>query len=179
MLNTHNHRQFSTVGCKQYDSNKNLYFMKKTNIFKKKSYLIILIVCIVSYSCCTKKYCGGIDSINTIDFVGYNTYELDTIILKKYEKNSSYQIAIDSFILRGQSYYPDSLKNYIGMQKNLSIEFDYTVLVKKYNRIYKIGNFVTKTGICNNGICKDSYKTLESYEVNNIRQNGLRIYLTK
>lgn len=125
-------------------------------------YLITLIIVIFYSSCCTKKGCKDGSIIEEIRFVGFESSEFDTLLVKSFSKNSNFSTPIDSFYSYNFDYYG------VHLPRPLDIQYDWEITLICDMSSYKLTDFVVKKEVCNwcLWVLNDYYNKLETYKVN-------------
>ncbi|GAA4440308.1 hypothetical protein GCM10023091_23760 [Ravibacter arvi] len=124
--------------------------------------------------CCTKKMCIGADNMDGIAFNNFDdAAELDTIVVKKYNKGSGMVTPIDSFVTLPVFSGAINPSQRVVLSQKMTDNFDYRIEIPGAGRIYDVTNFVVKKKGCNSGfLCNDTYRALESYRVNGKTMEG-------
>ncbi len=126
-------------------------------------------------------------------FVGFSDTETDSVILKKYEKNTNFNTAIDSVIMtKMNSSYEKTgdtlqiLTLYGGGDYPLDIHYDYEVSVPLAGKLFQLSDFVETQTEMKVGISMDKQvctNPITAYTLNEKIITGARdyhlIYLTK
>jgi hypothetical protein len=132
--------------------------------------LLILIVVLISsllQSCCTGEACPSALDIEFIHFIDFQLSEIDTIEIRKYERNSNYNVFLDSIIYYDNDIYGSPDYFYELIPGNLSIDFDYIIILNSTNQEYSISDFKTDKIKCDKGfLCSYDYNTIVSYKIN-------------
>ena len=143
----------------------------------KQPFILLLIICIASNSC--NHEC--IRAASNIALVSYLPGETDTVIVRKFEKNSTFTTVIDTFLLnRLTSSYQnknDTLEIFesYGTDKELLSKYDYEIYLPGINRLYQITEITEEFESMNMGLsCKKvaCLNTIRSYKVNGQLLNG-------
>ncbi|GAA4440304.1 hypothetical protein GCM10023091_23750 [Ravibacter arvi] len=124
--------------------------------------------------CCTMVMCVGADNMNEIALNNFeDAAELDTIVVKKYNKGSGMVTPIDSFVTFPVFSGAINPTQQIVLSQKMTDNFDYRIEIPGAGRVYNITNFVVKKKGCNSGfLCNDTYRALESYRVNGRTMEG-------
>lgn len=119
--------------------------------------------------CCTDVYCSGTDDMNQIYFYGFTPQEVDTVVIKRFAKNTNFKIALDSSMAYSIASEPGSNFQIVLTEdeEKLTIDFDYKVELSGSGKSFMLSNFVSKEKRCNTGfLCNDTFNALESYKLN-------------
>ncbi|MBE9462623.1 hypothetical protein ACFP1I_09705 [Dyadobacter subterraneus] len=130
--------------------------------------LFVLILCSFN-SCCTNRGCFGADDMNQIYFYGFTPQEVDTIVIKRFDRNSSFKTVLDS--VQAFSMPAEAGSSFqiilIDDQDKLHIDFDYKIEIPASGKTFTISDFVIRKERCNTGfLCNDFYNDLNSYKLN-------------
>lgn len=120
-------------------------------------------------SCCTDKNCLGADDMNEIYFYGFTPQEVDTVVIKKFSRNSNFKMVLDSSTAYSMASETGSNFQIVltGDDNKLTIDFDYKVEVSGSGKVFMISDFVSKEKRCNTGFLhNDNFNDLESYKLN-------------
>lgn len=117
-------------------------------------------------ACCTKKGCLGADTMDEIWLYGFeNKEDLDTIVVKKYERGGDFNTLISIATTYFDAYQDNSDRQMVRLSERLTTDFDYRIELA--GLVYEVSDFETKKRQCNTGfLCIDHYNALESYKVN-------------
>lgn len=121
------------------------------------------------HSCCTAVYCLGADDLNEIRFYGFTQEEVDTVVIKRFNKNTSFKTALDSSVAYSNEVHGGTDLRIVRIddQDKLSIDFDYKVELSSSGKTFTFSDFDSKKERCNSGfMCNDFYNSLENYKVN-------------
>ena len=121
---------------------------------------------------CCKEMCIG-DEV-TISFERFRAQETDTVWFVRYTPENPTQ-PLDSFRILSQVAPADTGRSSVA--HSLSANFHWAVRLPSLNKEYRFENFDFTTEKCNCGGKK--YKSVKSYTVNGMRQEGLFIRLEK
>ena len=121
---------------------------------------------------CCKEMCIG-DEV-TISFERFRAVETDTVWFVRYSPDNNTQ-ALDSFRILSQVAPIDTGRSSVA--QSIAASFHWTVRLPSLNKEYRFENFDFTTEKCNCGGKK--YKSVKSYTVNGIRQDGQFIRLEK
>ena len=121
---------------------------------------------------CCKEMCIG-DEV-TISFERFRAQETDTVWFVRYTPENPTQ-PLDSFRILSQVAPADTGRSSVA--HSLSTNFHWAVRLPSLNKEYRFENFDFTTEKCNCGGKK--YKSVKSYTVNGMRQEGLFIRLEK
>ncbi len=143
------------------------------SVFLRYGFIMIAAASLFLAGCCTKKYCLGVDDLDEIWFHGFEG-ELDTIVVKKYARNSGFAALLDSPVVFIPEIMPtDSDVQIVRLQERLKSDFDYKIELPATGVIFEVSDFVSKRKQCNTGfLCVDYYNALESYRVNGALVTG-------
>lgn len=136
-----------------------------------------LVLIFIMQACCTKKFCES--GLYEVTLVGFERSELDTIIMRSYEKNSNFTSMIDSSIVYASQ--SDSITWMLYPSGQLDINRDYEFRFSGLLQVYTLTDFQVGKQGCN--ACfpfrpkSDFYDALEGYSVNGVKKanEGLRI----
>ena len=120
-------------------------------------------------SCCTDVYCLGTDDMNQIYFYGFKYQETDTIVIKRFDKNTNFKVLLDSTVAYSMASEPGLNFQIVltGDENKLTIDYDYKVELPDSGKSFTISDFVSKEKRCNTGfLCNDTFNDLESYKLN-------------
>jgi hypothetical protein len=121
---------------------------------------------------CCKEMCIG-DEV-TISFERFRAVETDTVWFVRYATENNIQ-ALDSFRILSQVAPTDTGRSSVA--QSISANHHWTVRLPSLNKEYRFENFDFTTEQCN---CSGKkYKSVRSYTVNGMRQEGLFIRLEK
>lgn len=125
-----------------------------------KKYLLYFPIIIILFSNCSKTHCTGycFDDI-VLMTVGYDSSEVDSIIVKTFWPDNTFLHQVDSFNVIGKTMYQyhnlnsDSINIYDHQSSDTSIRriFDYEVILPSQNRTYKVSN-ITYGGNSSNDV---------------------------
>ena len=138
----------------------------------KHSFIIffIVIVFLISsllQSCCTGEACPSALDIEFIHFVNFQLTDIDTVEIRKYERNSNYNIFHDSVTYYENNIYGSQDYFYELIPGNLPIEFYYKIILNSTKQEYSISDFETDNIKCDKGLFYSyDYKTIVSYKIN-------------
>ena len=112
-------------------------------------------------------YCVGIDDMNEIWFYNFSQQDLDTIIIKRYNKNTNFQSVLDSLVTVTEDFSDRTDYQVIYLSDNLTIDYEYKVELVSTGQYFTISDFIVDKKKCNSGfLCFDYYNSLGSYKVN-------------
>ncbi len=118
-------------------------------------------------SCCTKEYCIGADDMDQIQFYNFTDNELDTVVVRRFNKNTGFARAIDSAISVTPNFYSTADFKVVRLVNKLTVDFDYQIVMSGTGMVFAISDFVVTRKSCNTGfMCNDSFNALESYKLN-------------
>lgn len=143
--------------------------MKVLSFQKLISALLSITILFSINSCCTAVYCLGADDLNEIRFYGFTHEEVDTIVIRKFNKNSNFKIALDSSTAYSIEVHSGTELKIVSIadHNKLSVDFDYKVELPGTGKTFTFSDFVSKKERCNSGfMCNDFYNSLESYKLN-------------
>jgi hypothetical protein len=121
---------------------------------------------------CCKEMCIG-DEV-AISFERFRATETDTVWFVRYAPDNPAQ-ALDSFRILSQVAPADTGRS--SVTHSIAANFHWAVRLPSLNKEYRFENFDFTTEKCNCGGKK--YKSVRSYTVNGLRQEGLFILLEK
>lgn len=136
------------------------------------SKLVCIIVLGLLSSC---KTVPCVDSNTTLFFVSFPDAQTDSIVLRKYVKNSNFNTIVDSTIItKNNSYYENSNDTLHILTSNggdyvLDIQSDYEVYLPFANKLFQISNFVEKQTEMKVGLSMDKTQCINpitSYTLN-------------
>ena len=146
-------------------------------IFMKKLSIFLLIIFVTSNAC--NHECKR--AASNIALVSYLPAETDTIIVRKFEKNSSFTTMIDTFYIdRLTSTYQnknDTLEVFysFGTDDGLLSKYDYEIYLPGINRLYQLTDITEAFESMNQGLsCRkvECLNSIRSYKVNGQLMNG-------
>jgi len=151
------------------------------NCFKTKGVIVLIVIMAgLAGSCCTDKYCIGSDDMDYIQFNGFPTSELDTIIIQRFSKNSNFATVIENTTIVTSNFSAGSNFQHIQLPVRLVVDYDYKLQLKSTGENFTISDFVTKKESCNTGfMCNDSYNSLESYLINGKLKSTYQLEISK
>lgn len=124
-------------------------------------------------SCCTKMKCLGADDMNEIWFYNFTQENLDTIVIKRFYKNTNFSTAIDSSVTTFDNFQLGTDYQIVYLVEKLTVDYDYQVELVSSGQIFRLTDFVVKKERCNSGLaCNDFFNSLSSYKVNGQQTNG-------
>lgn len=145
--------------------------MKNLTLKQNIAILFSIATLLLPSACCTKMYCLGADDLNELDFYRFASTDIDTIIIKRYDRNVNLTLPIDSSTIITPSFYNESEYQVIYLIDRIDVNFNYKVIISSTGQTFTITDFVVKKEKCNTGfLCTDQYNSLESYTVNGVRQ---------
>lgn len=121
--------------------------------------LICSLLVVLGFMSCSKEYdCADLQISPA--FISFSPSDIDTIVLRKYKQNDSYQNLIDTFkVIYGYSgqYYTsnDTTSVFVSDGKNgIKAGFDWLIFIPAKNKTIFISDIVSekKTGTCGSGI---------------------------
>jgi hypothetical protein len=121
---------------------------------------------------CCKEMCIG-DEV-TISFERFRAVETDTVWFVRYSPDNNIQ-ALDSFRILSQVAPTDTGRSSVA--QSIAANFHWTVRLPSLSKEYRFENFDFTTEKCNCGGKK--YKSVKSYTLNGVRQDGQFIRLEK
>lgn len=144
----------------------------------KNSIATILLISLIILGCGKRKPCNS-DSPNLL-FIGYDSSEIDTLIVCKFERNSNFLIKKDSTIIsqsfKNYKIMGDSTLIFLGNSWGLiTREFDWTINISQTKEIMKITDITTenKTQRCGGLLsldCFPCYSAIKTFSVNGISE---------
>ena len=146
-------------------------------ILMKQYFILLLIICAVSNSCTHK--CLRVES--HIALVSYLPAETEAVIVRRFEKNSGFATAKDTFSLtRLTSSYQnknDTLEIFgsYGTDNGLLSTYDYEIYLPAVNRLYQVTEITETFESMNSGLSctkENCLNTIRSYKVNGQLMNG-------
>lgn len=141
--------------------------MIATNSKKVIGITLIALVWLSISSCCTKKYCLGVEDMDEIWFYNFANNALDTIVIKRFSKNTNFSTVVDSSTTITNYFSSSKSPQIIRLTSNLTVDFDYKVEIISTGQSFKISDFVVKKERCNTGfLCNDYFNALHNYKVN-------------
>jgi hypothetical protein len=120
-----------------------IYIVISTGMFK----LLLTTIFFFILTSCGK--CPCIDGSINPAFVGFNPSEVDTIIFRKYSKNSNFNTLIDTVFFDDKTSFQiqksNDTINFPSRTGNFSIEknYDWVIFLPSINRNFKISNIVS------------------------------------
>jgi len=141
-------------------------------------YIVAFISTLLWSGCCTKRYCLGINDLDVIEFSGFELADLDTVVIKKYEKGSNFTRFVDSVEIFTDLLFIQQQGNRLHLTEKVDPRYAYMVHLKSIGTSYTLSAFESKRRGCNDGFfCFDSYEELSSYNVNGqkMQANFLKI----
>ena len=133
--------------------------------------LFFSISILILNSCCTKKYCSGADDLDTIGFYGFNQQDLDTLVIKRYNKDSNFQNYLDSLFIEPEYFTSTTEYEIVHFTDKFTVDYDYKIEIISTKQSYTLTDFVVEKEKCNTGfMCSDYFNSLVSYKVNNNTQ---------
>ena len=147
---------------------------------KTKGLIILIIVSVVTGSCCTNMYCIGADDMNYIQFNNFANSELDTITIQRFSKNSNFAAVLENITVITSNFSIGSNSQQIQLPVRLTVAYDYKVQLQSTGQNFTISDFATKKESCNTGfMCNDSYNALVSYSLNGKPRHIYQIEIDK
>ena len=147
---------------------------------KTKGLIILIILSVVTGSCCTDMYCIGSDDMNYIQFNNFPNSELDTITIQRFSKNSNFATVMENTTVVTSNFSIGSNFQQIQLPVRLTVAYDYKVQLQSTGQSFTISDFSTKKQSCNTGfMCNDSYNALESYSLNGKSRHTYQIEIDK
>ena len=147
---------------------------------KTKGLIILIILSVVTGSCCTDMYCIGSDDMNYIQFNNFPNSELDTITIQRFSKNSNFATVMENTTVVTSNFSIGSNFQQIQLPVRLTVAYDYKVQLQSTGQSFTISDFATKKESCNTGfMCNDSYNALESYSLNGKSRHTYQIEIDK
>jgi len=143
----------------------------------KNIFFASLVLVFIMQACCTKKMCES--GLYQVTLEGFEPSELDTIIMRSYDKNSNFTSLIDSSIVSASQ--SDSITWVLYPGSQLDINQDYQFQFSGLPQVYTLTDFQVGKQGCNTCFPfrpkSDYYDALEGYSVNGVRKanEGLRI----
>lgn len=135
---------------------------------KIASIALILVVLLGINSCCTKKYCAGVEDIN-IKLLGFSLQELGELTLVNTTQNDT----VETFV-----NIQDEDGFFLQMSSKFNIENSYTLYIDSTGASYSLSSFKTSKSKCNTGfMCRDYVYHLKSYKVNGVEYSAEGGYL--
>jgi len=155
--------------------------MKKTKIKTLITGILFSLISILVFnSCCTKKYCYGVDDLDNISFYGFSQQDLDSIVIKKYNKNTNFQHILDSVFIEPEHFISNNEYEMLYLTDNFVIDYDYEVELLSTGQVYAFTDFTVEKKKCNKGfLCFDYFESLESYKVNGEKQTDSYLRINK
>ncbi|GAF06006.1 hypothetical protein [Saccharicrinis fermentans] len=130
--------------------------------------LLLIIISILGYSCCTQKECASAFDSKEIQLDGFSLDETSDISICSYSKGSGFTKAIDSAFTKSRTYsgnIDDDL--IITVPIVFNSEFDYKLFFHRLDLTYEITEISTISEKCNDCfLTSDNYIRLASYKVN-------------
>ena len=145
------------------------------SVFLRYGLFMVISASVFLAGCCTMVYCVGIDDMDEIWFYGFESkMELDTIVVKKYARNSGFaKLLDDPVVFRHENMQTNSDFQIVRLPERLKSDFDYKIEVPAAGKTFKVSDFVSKKKQCNTGfLCIDYYNALESYRVDGALVTG-------
>ena len=106
----------------------------------------ILLVSLIILGCGKQRPCAS-GSPNLL-FIGYDSSEIDTLIISRFERNSNFQIKKDSTLISEPFFYQkigDSTLIFMNRMRGLiTREFDWTINISQTKEILKITDITTE-----------------------------------
>lgn len=140
-----------------------------------KNRFLIGFFCVLLSACCAEKYqiCEGYDTTYTIRFYNFNTTDIDSAFVTKYEASTNFSTALDSTLI----HYTSDNSSFISATITkfpLEDGKDYIITLKRLNKIYKVSNISKESAVCKRcGEKKFSYSRLSSYVVDGSTSTNL------
>lgn len=159
--------------------------MKMADLKIKRSTMFISLILVVINlltlsSCCTKKYCLGADDMDQIYFYNVVKENLDTVVVRKFAKNTDFSTLISSTTTTVTANVSNADFEIVILKEKLTVDFDYKVELPGNGQVFTISDFVVKKEQCNSGfMCNDYFNALESYKVNGKLASGAILALGK
>ena len=144
--------------------------------------LMLLVVSLLAFSSCicTKKYCLGADDMDQVYFYNNMIENLDTVVVKKFAKNTGFATMISSSTTITVNFSKTTNFEIVVLNEKLTTDFDYKVELPGNGQVYTVSDFVVKKERCNSGfMCNDYFNALESYKVNGKSASGAILALGK
>ena len=108
----------------------------------------VLIGFVVS-SCCHKKDCDGVENIAEINLINFSLTQVDSIVIKTYQKDSNFDSMIDSFFTNARGRQEGDSDLIIFMPQRLNMSLDYEIEFTEINMKYFMSGFASKKEECN------------------------------
>jgi hypothetical protein len=132
-------------------------------------------------ACCQQKKCYGVNDLNEIQLNHFTSGEADSIVVKRYQKNSDFSTLVDSFnaVMEDSQTNDSSLVVYMGSK--LNINYDYKIIFPSIEKTYLLTDFSVTERECNAcfPLRHDHYNELDSYLVNGVKQKLSNLQITK
>lgn len=130
--------------------------------------LLLIVISVLIYSCCTQKECANAFDLKEIQLDGFSLEETSDISIYSYLKGENFTKAIDSASTKSRTYtgnLDDDLIITIPIVFNS--EFDYKLFFHRMGVTYEISEITTISEKCNDCfLTSDNYVRLASYKVN-------------
>jgi hypothetical protein len=143
-----------------------------------KQFSIFLLIICATFNAC-KHECKR--AASNISLVSYLPAETEAVIVRKFEKNSSFTTMIDTFYIdRLTSSYQnknDTLEIFAsyGADDGLLSKYDYEIYLPGINRLYQVTEITEEFESMNVGLSctkEECLNTIRSYKVNGQLTNG-------
>ena len=143
-------------------------------MFHKKDFKHAFILFVIIFSSCGRRV-PCIEPHPILNFVSFSDAETDSLILRRYVRNSNVDSLVDSTIIsRNNSMYEKSndtlhILTAVGGDYPLDIQFDYEVYMPLANKLFQINNIVQQQTEMNIGISLDKnvcINPIKSYVLN-------------
>ena len=165
--------------------------MKKIKVYNF-FVIVLLFTCLVTVSC--KKYIDcGLGQL-TLSFVSFSDSEIDTIIVKRFDKNNGFLNTLDSIVIdmntsNNANYNDTVVINFsIRNDNNFSSKYDYIIYLPKIERTYKVNNIIEQYDKMRNSGGLFSFdkrycvNNITTYSIDNVVKNTdyyQRLYINK
>lgn len=169
----------------------NKIIMKKIKVYNF-FVIVLLFTCLVTVSC--KKYIDcGLGQL-TLSFVSFSDSEIDTIIVKRFDKNNGFLNTLDSIVIdmntSNHANYNDTVVINFSIRNdhNFSSKYDYIIYLPKIERTYKVNNIIEQYDKMRNSGGLFSFdkrycvNNITTYSIDNVVKNTdyyQRLYINK
>ena len=153
----------------------------------KKWPLIFLPLFLHFHSCCYTLQCQKINM--AVSFISFSSSELDTIVFRRYQVNSSYQVLLDSvfvepFKLPSTFIRDDTAHLFTAGSEAFQVgsTFDYEIWIPGANKLVRVSDIIEKKSeqkVCFSLDRTQCYNEITQYKIDGLLKTGPALFINK
>lgn len=148
---------------------------------KYSGFLFLIGVIVLLNACCQQKLCIGVNQMNEIQLIHFTPGEANSIVVKRFQKNSDFSTLVDSFNTVAADSQGNDTSLVVYMGSTLNVNFDYKIIFPSIQKTYLLTDFSVKEQECNScfPLGHDHFTVLDSYLVNGEKQTMWKLQISK